>query len=129
MAFSRPTATNVLRSWTHGRLRHPALEDVLSDREAERNATDVLREVDLSVFDQEGIELPVNAQPDPAATVLDDHLPQAVREVADVSWSHRSLVVFVDAVVFVGHEFEAVEQLVRFPVLFIYAVKEPRDVE
>src|SRR5215207_6825459 len=98
----------MLRPRTLGRLGHPMLKDVLCDREAERNTTDVLIEIGFPiVFFKEGIEHPMHPQEDSAAPVLYNHLPQAIREVTNLSWSHRSLIVFIDAVVFVGHEFEA----------------------
>ena len=70
---------------------HPVVEDVLCDREAQRNpaepkAGSVLPiEVGLSVVvNREGVEHPVHAQVHAAAPVLYDHLPQSSWEVANV---------------------------------------------
>src|ERR687898_2886966 len=114
----------------HHRLLHPRIGNVVGYCKAQRNTTDILREVGVSVgLDCEGIEDPMHAQENPAEAVLYDHLPQATIKLAYVSGPYRSLVVFVDTIEFLGHERGVAKQSVGFFVLIRYAIKPSRAVE
>jgi hypothetical protein len=68
---------------------HPAGENVLGDLQAERDAADVPREVRFAVLaEPERVEGPVHAEEDATQAVLDDHLPEAVGELAAVPRPH-----------------------------------------
>jgi hypothetical protein len=83
----------------------PILKYVLCDREAERKTADVLIENGFPiVLFKEGIEHSMHPQKDPAAPVLYNHLPQSFWEAANVPWPHRSLIVFVDAVMLAARQ-------------------------
>jgi len=78
------------------------------------NPANVLGEVGLAVaLHGEGVVDPVHAQVDPAPAVLLDHVPEAVVEATDVAGPDGSLVVGVDPVELVGHEGQALGQVVR----------------
>ena len=94
------------------RLPSSKSEDILRDIYAESNPTDFLLQVrSIVTFHRKGVEAPVDAQEDPAQSVLDDHAPDAVLEGSPMEGTQCGVVVLRLVVEFVGDE----EDVVRGP--------------